>query len=65
MTTTHQQALWDIYGILGFDQDGDREPHCDDLIGVVLSAAIEFRQDYDDACEEIEQLEHALRIARE
>jgi hypothetical protein len=52
-TKAHRQALWDIYGILGFDQDGNKEPHVSDLIGCVVRAATEFRADYDDLLNEI------------
>lgn len=51
----YRQALWDIYGILGFDQDGDKTPDTlvhPPLIQLVKEAAEQFRKDYDDACEE-------------
>lgn len=45
-----RQALWDVYGILGFDQDGDPTPAAvGDLGEMVRRAAREFRQDYDTA----------------
>lgn len=45
----HRQALWDIYGILGFDQDGDPTPIAlkSDLAKLVVDAAREFRADFD------------------
>lgn len=64
--TTLQQALWDIYGILGFDQDGDKTPGPilagarlsgaspnEALIGLVRMAAETTRKDYDDCLGEI------------
>ena len=59
----YQQAMWDIYGILGFDQDGDKTPAAtlagarlvgerspdDALIDLLIRSAKEFRKDYDEA----------------
>ena len=44
-----RQALWDIYGILGFDTDGDPTPAAlvTDIVPLVVNAAKEFRQDHD------------------
>lgn len=51
---TLRQALWDVYGALGFDQDGDATPTgVQDLPGVVLRAAREFARDYDAALDQI------------
>jgi hypothetical protein len=53
---THRQALWDIYGILGFDQDGDKTPDAlayPGLIELVVEAAKEARRDYDEALKSI------------
>lgn len=52
-----RQALWDIYGVLGFDQDGQTEAPMPgritpDITEVVLSAAKEHRKDYDDLLRE-------------
>lgn len=48
------QALWDVYGALGFDQDGDKTPGAmRDLENVVRSAAEEFRRDYDSLLDEV------------
>lgn len=46
-----RQALWEIYGILGYDTDGDKSP--DHLIfptleKLVVDAAKEFRAEYDE-----------------
>jgi hypothetical protein len=48
------QALWDVYGILGFDQDGDATPAAvkGDLADLVRNAAREARRDYDEALQE-------------
>lgn len=45
--TPERQALWDIYGILGFDQDGDPTPAAiaNDLAAMVVEAAREYRAD--------------------
>jgi len=47
-----RQALWNIYGILGFDQDGMQTAprpgtYTPDLPELVVEAAKEFRADYD------------------
>ena len=45
-----EQALWDIYGILGYDQDGDPTPAAckEGLIKLVVESAEEFRQEADE-----------------
>lgn len=51
LVVAYRQALWDIYGILGFDQDGDPTPDAlvaPPLIEVVVNAAKEFRAEYDE-----------------
>lgn len=50
-----RQALWDVYGTLGFDQDGDRTPAavCD-LPNVVRRAAVDATRDYEDLASEAE-----------
>jgi len=62
-----RQALWDVYGILGFDQDGDRTPAaCVDLIGTVVTAAKLERTEFECLLARIEQLEaerDAQRVA--
>ena len=53
-----RQALWDIYGILGFDQDGDRTPHAlvhPDLVTLVVEAAKEYRAQQDEYVAEIDR----------
>lgn len=50
-----RQAVWDAYGILGFDQDGDTTP--DHLVAPPLPVflrefAREERERFDEACEE-------------
>lgn len=54
-----QQALWDVYGILGFDQDGDKTPPkvTPPLETVVKNAAQEFRKDSDETEERERQLQ--------
>lgn len=51
-----RQALWDVYGILGFDQDGDKTPDAlvhPPLEDVVRDAAREFREQADEALDDI------------
>lgn len=52
----YAQALWDVYTVLGFDTDGNAEPHSSgrDLVQTVVDAAGEFRADYDEACASID-----------
>ena len=53
-----RQALWDIYGILGFDTDGDKTPDAlkyPPLTELVVNAAKESRQDYDNLLQELKE----------
>ena len=50
-----RQAVWDAYGVLGFDQDGDATPDhlaYPALPDFVRQFATEMRKDYDEACDE-------------
>lgn len=58
-----RQAIWDAYGILGFDRDGDPTPDAlvyPSLGDLIRQAATEQRKDYDDALSEIERLRSLL-----
>lgn len=51
-----RQALWDIYGILGFDQDGDETPRAlsfPALETLVRDAAREYRADVEEGENEL------------
>ncbi len=54
-----RQALWEIYGILGFDTDGDPTPIAlvGDIAALVVDAAKEHRKEYDDLLQPAEQAE--------
>jgi hypothetical protein len=52
-----RQAIWDAYGILGFDQDGDRSHKAHSFpgrgwAGFLREFATEQRADYDEAVEQ-------------
>ena len=56
----YAQALWDVYRVLGFDTDGDEHPGAliggmgpEGFAGVIVDAATSFREDYDNALEEL------------
>lgn len=59
--TEERQALWDIYGILGFDRDGAKEApgpgvYTPDLPKLVVDAAREHRAFNDETDREFEQI---------
>jgi len=62
------QCLWDIRGILGFDNDGDPSPGAtiagmgiDGFIAMILREVAVERSDYSSACDEIARREYILR----
>jgi hypothetical protein len=61
-----RQALWDAYGTLGFDQDGDQTPAAvRDLPNVVRRAAAESVRDYEDLAAEAESQAERLEVLEE
>lgn len=56
-----RQAVWDAYIAMGFDTDGNDTPAgVQDLPGLIRRCASEMRADYDQACEDVYQLENRL-----
>ncbi|AGW41726.1 hypothetical protein O159_22860 [Leifsonia xyli subsp. cynodontis DSM 46306] len=55
---TYAQALWDVYGILGFDRDGDPTPAAcltsgaEDFANSMVAAAWEARENTEEAVRE-------------